>query len=85
MRNQSGENAEARALGREIAAARIRRGWTQQQLADAAGLSQSALKLWELGRRAPTVTHLIQLARALDVSAGEMMDAALKAIEKDDR
>ena len=71
------------ALGRELAAARVRRGWTQQQLADAAGMNQSTIRNYELGTHTPTVANLVWLARTLEASVGAMMDAALKATEQD--
>src|SRR5262245_18026771 len=42
-------------------------GLTQQQLADRAGLSQSAITLWESGSREPGLEALGKLCAALDV------------------
>jgi transcriptional regulator with XRE-family HTH domain len=72
-----------RALGRELAAARVRKGWTQKRAAAEAGVGTSALRNYELGLRSPTVAQLVLLARTLDESAGAMMDRALEASEKD--
>lgn len=79
---QAGVSPEGYYLGREIAGHRNRRGWTQIQLADAAGISQSALKKYELGQVVPTVATLMKLGHALGVGAGRMMDDAEKAIKK---
>lgn len=81
--SQSGASPEGRALGREIAAARVRKGWSQQRLAQETGVSQSSLKHYETGKRVPTVTTLIVLGRALGISAGDMLDIAAEAMEQD--
>lgn len=76
------EESFSRALGREIAAARVRRGMTQRDLAEVSGFSVSGIRNWELGVRTPTVAHLILLARSMNTSAGAMMDAAQKTVEE---
>ena len=43
------------------------RGLTQQQLADAAGLSQTAVSQWEAGVREPSWSAVRALAAALGV------------------
>ena len=74
---------EARAVGREIASARVRRSWTQKDLARESGFDQSTIAKWELGRRSPKVEDLIRLSRALGTTAGAILDAAADAVEKD--
>jgi len=72
----------AELLGREIAAARVRRKLTQRELADRAGFSPSGLRNWELGARTPTVAHLVVLAKVLGANAGDWMNAAQDALEQ---
>jgi transcriptional regulator with XRE-family HTH domain len=43
-------------------------GWTQQQLADAAGLTREGVAQLETGRRAPVWKSVLMLAKALGVS-----------------
>ncbi|WP_427185483.1 helix-turn-helix domain-containing protein [Bordetella bronchialis] len=55
-------------FGQRVRQARIRRGWTQKQLADASGLTQSAIGNYESGQRVePTAAALLKLAKALRV------------------
>ncbi|MBL7255782.1 helix-turn-helix domain-containing protein [Paractinoplanes lichenicola] len=55
-------------LGRSVRELRERRGWSQTQLAKAAGMTQSAVARFEAGGTVPTLTVLERLALALDVS-----------------
>lgn len=54
-------------LGRKIFELRQRRHMTQKQLAEAAGMSESALRSYELGDRNPKDKHLGRIALALNV------------------
>lgn len=45
------------------------RGMTQVQLAKATGLRQDWISHFECGRRIPTISNLVKICRALDVSA----------------
>ncbi|GIJ30142.1 hypothetical protein Vqi01_53040 [Micromonospora qiuiae] len=53
-------------LGQEVRHLRERSGWSQSQLARAAGMTQSAVARFEAGGSAPTLAVLERLARALD-------------------
>jgi transcriptional regulator with XRE-family HTH domain len=46
---------------------RERHGWSQTQLAQAAGMTQSAVARFEAGGTVPTLPVLERLAQALDV------------------
>lgn len=50
-----------------IAAARIDKGMTQKQLADALGVGQSIIARWETGGRVPKMQTLQRIAAALGV------------------
>jgi ribosome-binding protein aMBF1 (putative translation factor) len=54
-------------LGRAVRELREQRGWSQAQLARAAGMTQSAVARFEAGGTVPTLPVLERLARALDV------------------
>jgi ribosome-binding protein aMBF1 (putative translation factor) len=54
-------------LGAAVRELRERRSWSQAQLADAAGMTQSAVARFEAGGTVPTLPILERLARALDV------------------
>ncbi|MEU5407804.1 helix-turn-helix domain-containing protein [Nocardia asteroides] len=53
-------------LGRTIRKIREDRGWSQSTLADAAGMTQSAVARFEAGGTVPSLPVLERLARALD-------------------
>jgi transcriptional regulator with XRE-family HTH domain len=54
------------ALGRRIQAAREERGVTQQQLADAAGLTRTSITNVEAGRQRTPLHVLVAISQALD-------------------
>jgi ribosome-binding protein aMBF1 (putative translation factor) len=55
-------------LGRAVRELRERRGWSQAQLANGSGMTQSAVARFEAGGTVPTLPVLERLAAALDVS-----------------
>jgi transcriptional regulator with XRE-family HTH domain len=66
-------------LGRAVQELRERRGWSQSQLAQASGMTQSAVARFEVGGTVPTLPVLERLAAALDVDLSvsfEPRDAA---------
>ena len=56
-------------LGDELRVARLAASWSQEKLAEEAGVSRNYVSLLELNRKSPTVDVLLALCRALDVSA----------------
>lgn len=60
-------------------------GWSQADLANAAGLQQSALSHYENGARRPSFTNLRRLATALNVTTDYLVgQAPSKAPDHDD-
>lgn len=53
-------------LGRTVRGLREQRGWSQAQLAAAAGMTQSAVARFEAGGTVPSLPVLDRLAQALD-------------------
>ena len=53
---------------------RHRAGLSQQQLADSVGVSKGFISALEGGRSAPSLDVLVQIADALNVSAGTLVD-----------
>jgi Zn-dependent peptidase ImmA (M78 family)/DNA-binding XRE family transcriptional regulator len=49
-----------------IKEARLARGWSQADLAKRLGRTQTALSLWESGKRVPGLDDLMDISRALD-------------------
>ena len=55
-------------LGRTVRELRERRGWSQLQLSQAAGMTQSEIARFEAGGTMPSMLVLVGLARSLDAS-----------------
>ncbi|NUO55688.1 MAG: helix-turn-helix transcriptional regulator [Hamadaea sp.] len=53
-------------LGKAVRERREQHGWSQSELARAAGMTQSAVARFEAGGTVPTLVVLERLARALD-------------------
>ena len=50
-----------------IAQARLKKGWTQGQLADAIGVKQPQIANWESGFRNPKINALMKIGDALGI------------------
>ena len=74
-----------RALGMAIKVARIRRGWSQQRLAEAAGMHRTNLSEIEGGRRDVALSTQERIAKALEMTLGDLMVAAEREQERDRR
>src|ERR1700684_323487 len=56
-----------------IRTAREDRGWTQDQLANAVGVSRSAVAQWETGRAGQVTTNLTRIAEVLEIGVEYIM------------
>jgi len=65
---------EAIAFGKRVRELREARGWTQEQLAEAAGLTSVQVSRIENGANEPKLTTILRLVRALGVKAGRLLD-----------
>ena len=63
----------ATALGNAIRAARIKKGYTQEQLAELLEITPAHLKHMEGGRRNPSVPLLFQMMELLDFSVDALV------------
>jgi transcriptional regulator with XRE-family HTH domain len=71
-------------VGERIKKRRTELGWTQEQLADRAGISKSFLSELENNRRSVSADNLLVIARALSLSLDYLMkgrDAEPKPVE----
>ncbi|RAZ83026.1 transcriptional regulator [Mesorhizobium hawassense] len=55
-------------VGRNVISIRLKKGLTQEQLAEVSGFSQQYISGLEKGRRNPTIVTIYELALALGVS-----------------
>jgi transcriptional regulator with XRE-family HTH domain len=69
------EAVTQRELGQRIADARRGKGWTQGQLAERVGLTQTAVSRIETGTRAVASLELAELAEVLGVSVLDLLRA----------
>lgn len=58
-------------------------GLSQQELADSIGVSKGFISALEGGRSVPNLDRLIQIADALQVSPGELVNAMLEDAAKE--
>ena len=61
-------------IGKTLKDKRIRAGFTQQELADASGLTQTTIARIENDRTEPEVSTLRKLAKALDITISDLLD-----------
>jgi len=74
----------ARAFGGVLRAARIERGMSQEEVAEHAYLHRTYPSLLERGLREPTLSVLIQLARALHCAPTALVEATLAQLPPHD-
>lgn len=70
--------ANKRHLAANVAELRARRGWSQQALADAAGLDLKHVQKLEYRQLNPSLRTLVRVGRAFGVTVGRLL-AATKA------
>lgn len=61
---------------------RVTRGWTQQEVADAVGVTQGAIGHIETGRVTPSVGLLLRLAAHFGVPVSALIDSGAGEPEK---
>lgn len=72
---------EPKEIGRRIAAARERRGWTQLNFAGEASVSPSSVARWEAGKL-PPVRELMRIADVLGVDVEEFVEPEINGDEE---
>lgn len=65
---------EAITFGAAVRERRKAKGWTQERLAEAAGVSALQIGFIERGDNVPKLTHILRVAQALRVRPGELLD-----------
>ncbi|MEG0307546.1 MAG: helix-turn-helix domain-containing protein [Clostridium sp.] len=70
-------------IGSVIQRLRKNKGLTQEQVADAIGISKGAVSKWESGNTYPDITLLGPLARLLDTNINELLEFNLRLTEKE--
>jgi len=80
-RSQKSTASEAKAIGKRLRELRVARGMTQAQLAEKVGLTQTLVSDYEIGRLRMHAGLVVSLAKAIRVSADELL--GLKEAEQD--
>lgn len=65
--------SDSQAIGERIRTARQERGLTQEELAEAVGVTRSAVAQWETGRAGQVTTNLTRIAAVLEVGVEDLM------------
>jgi transcriptional regulator with XRE-family HTH domain len=73
MSRRKQANPDAKAFGAIVRRLRTKRGLTQEKLAELADLNVSYIGFLERGENVPTLTIVLNLARALDVHAADLV------------
>ena len=72
----------ARAFGQALRAARMARGFSQEQLAEGAELDRTYPSLLERGLRSPTLLMVIEIANALGIEPSQLVSETLERLRK---
>jgi transcriptional regulator with XRE-family HTH domain len=73
MIDEAEDSVYLQSFGRRLAALRVQRGLSQEQLATASGLGPGEVRRVERGQRDLSVIALADLARALDIQPADLM------------
>jgi transcriptional regulator with XRE-family HTH domain len=76
-------HAKIRQIGRQLRLLREKSGRTLAQLAEAAGLSERAVREFEAGRTNPSLTTVVSIADALGVTLDALIGAARRDVPAD--
>lgn len=63
----------AQQFGSIVRTERTKKGWTQAELADRAGLDTDTIGLYERGRRQPLIETVVKLEIALKLAPGSLV------------
>jgi transcriptional regulator with XRE-family HTH domain len=74
---------EGEIFGATVRRLRTERGWTQEDLADAAGLTTTYVGQVERGDKVPSLTVVLKLARGLGVAPPDLLaDLSIHVVRK---
>jgi len=73
VEDQSVVAVEAEIFGRRVRELRLEAGWTQEQLAEAAGITTTYTSDLERGTKVPSLTVILRVSRAFRVSVAELL------------
>src|SRR5687767_12083407 len=74
---------EAKIFGKRLRQLRLDAGWTQEQLAEAAGITTTYTSDLERGTKVPSLTIALRISRAFKISVSELLrDFTIDAVRR---
>jgi transcriptional regulator with XRE-family HTH domain len=73
VEDQSDVAVEAEIFGKRVRQLRTDAGWTQEQLAEAAGITTTYTSDLERGTKVPSLTIVLRISRAFRVSVADLL------------
>ncbi len=74
---------EAEIFGKRLRKLRLAAGWTQETLAEAAGITTTYTSDLERGTKVPSLTIVLRISRALRITVAELLtDFTLEAVRR---
>lgn len=71
---------EAEIFGKRVRQLRLAAGWTQEQLAEAAGITTTYASDLERGTKVPSLTIVLRISRAFRTSVAELLTDFTKEV-----
>jgi transcriptional regulator with XRE-family HTH domain len=76
-------SVEAEIFGKRVRQLRLAAGWTQEQLAEAAGITTIYTSDLERGTKVPSLTIVLRISKAFRLSVGELLkDFSVEAVRR---
>jgi transcriptional regulator with XRE-family HTH domain len=83
VEDQPDVTAEAKIFGKRLRQLRLDAGWTQEQLAEAAGITTTYTSDLERGTKVPSLTIVLRISRAFRISVADLLrDFSLDAVRR---
>jgi transcriptional regulator with XRE-family HTH domain len=73
VEDRPGVAVEAEVFGKRVRELRLKARWTQEQLAEAAGITTTYTSDLERGTKVPSLTIVLRISRAFRVSVAELL------------
>ena len=83
VEDQSEVAVEADIFGKRVRQLRLAAGWTQEQLAEAAGITTTYTSDLERGTKVPSLTIVLRISRAFRMSVADLLkDFSVDAVRR---
>lgn len=83
VEDQPAVAVEAEIFGKRLRQLRLDAGWTQEQLAEAAGITTTYTSDLERGTKVPSLTIVLRISRAFRISVADLLrDFTIDAVRR---